>query len=259
MKHISWLLVVLTLATGCGRDKKAWARKIDGLLQRAYACKDVACARAVEAEMDKIVGGDEGRNLDEGEPDYLFDSAKIIRNRVADLEYEVNLQKDRAKSPLSRSQVFEATIHGCVLAYSDLHDPVRARVEETLAKVGAKVPADVAPGAKGPGGLFWHEELVKVFRAAMEKKVPLADALYAPMVHDLCILNFRYDAANATNPEYYGPTIEHLGQVSEALGHGELTKDLIAAVKRAAPTDEVIKATGATIKAIRAAIATPEK
>lgn len=255
MKHITWLLVVLTLALGCGRDKKAWAQKIDTLVQRAYACTDVACAKAVEEEMGKIVGSDDGRNLDEGEPEYMFNSAKRIKNRVAELEYEATRAKERASSPLTALDVFEATLSACQLAYVDLRDPVRARVEQTIGKVGATLPADVAPGAKGPGGLFWHDEFVKVFGAAMKGKVPKEDALHAGLVNDLCILNFRYEAGPAKDKNAFGAVIDHLAELSELLGHQEHTKELIAAVRRAAPDEEVIKTTGATVKAIRAALA----
>ena len=64
MKHISWFLVVLTLALGCGRDKQAWAQKIDKLVQRAYACKDVACAKQVEEEIGTIIATAEIEDVD---------------------------------------------------------------------------------------------------------------------------------------------------------------------------------------------------
>ena len=86
MKHITWFLLILMIVAGCGRDKKKWAHKIDSLVQRAYACTTVDCAKAVETEMGAIVGGDEGRNLDEGEPEFMFKSAERIRSRVAELE-----------------------------------------------------------------------------------------------------------------------------------------------------------------------------
>ena len=101
MKHISWFLVVMTLALGCGRDKQAWAQKIDKLVQRAYACTDVACAKQVDEEIGKIISSDEGRNLDEGEPELMFGASERIRNRLAELEADEKTAKMRASAPLT--------------------------------------------------------------------------------------------------------------------------------------------------------------
>lgn len=255
MKHITWFLVVTTLAFGCGRDKKAWAQKIDKLVQRAYACKDVACAKQVEEEMGKIVGSDEGRNLDEGEPEFMFSSADRIRNRVAELQAEVQLAKDRSASPLTALDIFETTLQACHLAYVDLRDPIRTKVEQTLAKVGAKLPPDVAAKANAPGGMFWHDELVEAFNKAMDGKVPLADMLYTRLVGNLCIVNFRYEAEKAkVDPARFGPTVDHLAKLSDALGHTEQTKEVIDAVRAAKPDKEVFDLTLVTVKAIRASL-----
>ena len=254
MKHITWLLVVLTLALGCGRDKKAWARKIDKLVQRAEACADVACARQVESEIGAIIGSDEGRDLDTGEPELLFSSAERIRNRVAELAAggkEATLAKS---SPLTALEVFETTLRACTLAYSDLRSPVRAEVVATLAKVGAALPPDRVPKASAPGGLFWMDAFGAAFIAAMDGKVPVADALYARIAADLCIVNYRYDATKAQTPEVYGTTVAHLERAMDTLGHKALVADVVAAVRAAAPETEVFALTKKSVLAIRAAL-----
>lgn len=259
MKHITWFLLVTTLAFGCGRDKKAWARKIDKLVERAYACKDVACAKVVEQEIGKMIASDEeGRNLDDGEPEFLFGSAKRIRARVAELEYDAKIAKERATSPLTALEIFETTLSACHLAYVDLHDPIRSKVEQTLAKVGAKLPPDVAAKAKAPGGLLWHDELVDSFNAAMDGKVPVVDTLYTRLVGNLCIVNFRYEAEMAkADPTRFGPTVDHLAKLAEALGHTSRTEALIDAVRAAKPDKEVLDLTLATVTSIRASLAPP--
>lgn len=252
MKHITWFLLVISLAFGCGRDKKAWARKIDDLVQRAYACKDVACAKQVEKEIGTIIASDEdGHHLDEGEPEFLFGSAERIRNRVADLEHEVTLASKRAAAPLTALQVFETTVRGCMLAYGDLHGPSRADVEAVFAKVGATMPPDRVPKASGPGGLFWQDAFVDAFVTAMKDKVPVEDTIYAKVAADLCIVNFGYDAESAKKPTFYGPTIDQLETIMTALEQRDLVKDLVAAVRRAAPDAEVFALTKSTTTAIR--------
>jgi hypothetical protein len=252
MKHITWLLVIVTLALGCGRDKKAWARKIHDLVERAYACKDVACAKQVDEEIGKMIGSEEeGRNLDEGEPEYLFSSAERIRNRVAKLEEEQKTIELRKKSPLKPVAIFETSLAACHLAYVDLRDPVRANIEAVLAKVGATLPPDVAPDAKYPGGMFWYDEFVKRFGAAMDGKVPVADILIAHLVREICIVNFRYDAEKAKDPKYFGPTYTRLGEIAEAIDLYDETKSIVDAVRKAAPDKDVFALAKSTFATLR--------
>jgi hypothetical protein len=258
MTHITWSLVVLTLLVGCGRDRKAWAHKIDDLVTRAYACKDVACAKAVDEEMGTIVGGDEGRNLAEGEPELMFSSAERIRNRVADLEADAKLAKQRASSPLTALEVFHTTLGACSLAYRDLRAPVRTAVEASIAKVGAVLPPDHVPKAKAPGGLLWHEAFVETFITAMDGKVPLEDVIYVKVASNLCLMNYLYEARAAKNPEMYGKTMEQLERIMDALAQQALVKDLVAAVRRAAPEEEVFTLTKSTTRAIYASLETAQ-
>lgn len=250
MKHITWLLVV-TLALGCGRDKKAWARKIDKLVDRAYACKDIACAKQVEKEMGAIVGSDEeGRNLDEGEPEFMFSSAERIRNRVAELEATEKDEKLRATSPLTALQIFETTLRACSLAYGDLHGPGRRDVEAMIGKVGATLPPDTVPKAKGPGGILWMDAFQGALVAAMEGKVPLGDALYTRTAGHLCVVNYLYTAAKAKNPEVFAPTVDALERIMRTYDKEAMTAELVAAVRRAAPEEEVFALVKKTTAAI---------
>lgn len=256
MTHIKWLLVVLTLVGGCGRDRKAWARKIDDLVTRAYACKDVACAKAVDKEMGAIVSGDEGRNLDgDGEVTYMFNSAESVRTRVADLEADVKLAKMRASSPLTALEVFETTLGACSLAYRDLRAPVRTAVKTSLAKLGAVLPPDQVPEAETPGGFLWHRSFMTTFLRAMNGKVPGEDAVYTKAAAALCIVNYLYDAEKAKDPMFYGEALDDLDGVMTIFDQGALVKELVAAVRRAAPNQEVFALTKSTTRAIYASLA----
>lgn len=254
MMHITGFLVVLTLVVGCGRDKKAWAHKINALVTRAYACKDIACAKAVDVEMGAIVGGDEGRNLGEGEPEFMFSSAERIRNRVAELEADAKLAKMRASSPLTALEVFHTTLGACSLAYNDLRLPVRAAVEASIAKVGAVLPPDQVAKANAPGGLFWHDAFVDAFVTAMDGKVPLEDMIYTRVAAALCLVNYRYEAETAKRPEMWSTTMEKLERIMAAVEQDALVKDLVVAVRRAAPDKEVFELTKSTTKAIYASL-----
>jgi hypothetical protein len=256
MKNIVWLLVVLVPA--CGRDRKPWAQKIDKLVQRSYACKDVACAKRVDEEMRAIISSDEGRNLEAGEPEFMLESAERIRNHVAKLEAEAKNTKAKAVAVLDAAQVFETSIAACDLAFGDLHGPKRAVVEAVFAKLGAKLPADFAsdPKKRRLAGLHWHESFTDAIVAAMDGKVPVEDAIYAKVGHDVCIVYNLYDQDTAkATPKVWGEVADRIERIAGLFAIGDVTKDLVARLRGAASNDDVFAADLALIKALRERLA----
>jgi hypothetical protein len=242
MKHITWLLVVLAL--GCGRDRKAWARKITDLVIRAEECQDVTCAEQVDREMGKIIGSDEGRNLEEGEVAHMLSARREIQRRLAELKIAT------APKVLSRPEVFDAAIQMCDLAF----DPARPkdqrdRVSTLFAKVGA-TPPDAPTGTTNGDAVGWMNAASRTFMSAAKKKLVLEDAVLYILGHDLCVTSRLYNREDANLYATMAKEIDEATRLT-GLARGETT-EVTQGLRAGAASEEVRRAASKAIDVIAA-------